>query len=297
MIKLGYEPKLKHKWKILPKEFNENEYNGKQVMIIHELLWEKIKNIFYLRSKGYDSLILIDGKKRTGKSTLGMTIGYILYPKFSMKNFVAGLEEAPSKIDEAEDESVLQFDEGTLVASSKDAMAKKSKQLLKIFDVVGQKKLTLIFCMPSFFDINRQIAINHSLFLLHVYTDDRLDRGRFAYFSTKKKKTLYEIGKKNFGSYARPESDWTGRFDDFHLPFEEEYLKLKKESLKEALNPDAKKDKVIPNQIISKIKTDMLIQFKELCPEVPDRLIWRGFGIGSTEYYRRRKRYSTLPTS
>jgi len=289
LIKLGYDEKSKHKWVVLPKSHDEKSHNGKQVVIIHERLWEKTKNIINLRNKGYDSIFLIDGKRRTGKSTLAMTIAFLLDPNISINNYVAGLEEAPDKIEEAKDESVLLFDEGSLVASSKDVMSKKNKQLEKIIDVVGQKRLTLIFCMPSFFDMSKQIAINHSLFLIHVYTDDKLNRGRFAYFGTKKKKALYIIGKKHHGSYAKPKSDWTGMFNDFHLPFEEEYLKLKKRSLKEALGLVKKEKKPISPLIISKIKTEFLDNFKKNCPEISDEKIAKGFGISTRSFYRRRR--------
>ena len=99
---------------------------------------------------------------------------------------------------------------------------------MKIFDIIGQRKLTLIFCMPTFFNLDRQIAVDHSLFLLHVYLGNNLERGFFAYFSNKSKRMLYELGKKEFHSYKKPSANWTGRFNDFHLPFEGDYFKLKK---------------------------------------------------------------------
>ena len=295
-IKLGYDPKQKYNWKELTKEsgdYNKDYYNKRLVVTINRKLWGKVQSIMDVRNKGYDSLFLIDGLKRSGKSTLAKIIAYLLDPFLTIDNYVSGLEEASEKIDKAKEESVLIFDEGSLIANSKDAMRKKNVQLLKIIDVVGQKRLTLIFCMPSFFEISRTIAINHSRFLIHIYTDNKLKRGFFAYFSTKKKKMLYEIGKKNFNSYSRPPSSFTGLFPDFHLSFEEEYLKLKKESLKEALNPDYKKPEAISPSIVSKLKAEFMIEFKEACPEVHDKIIAKGFGISERSLYRMRKQQST----
>ena len=286
LIKLGYDKSKKFNWEKISQNYSKELYNKKQVVIIHERLWEKVKNIMLLRKRGFDALILIDGKKRTGKSTLAKTIAYLLNPNLSINNYVAGLEEAPEKIDLAKDEDSLIFDEGSLIASSTDVMTKKNKQLEKIIDVVGQKRLTLIFCMPEFFKISRPIALTHSLFLLHVYTDDNLIRGRFAYFGTKKKKFLYEIGKRNFGSYSKPKADWTGLFVDFHLDFDDEYLKLKKESLKEALNPEYKKPKA-PTE--SEIITKLIIQFRAKVPEVPTKLLAKGFGLSERTIRRRRQ--------
>jgi hypothetical protein len=284
-VKLGYDPKEKYFWKELSKDYNLEDYNEKKVIVINKLLWDKVMNIIKLRRKGYDALIMVDGKRRTGKSTLAKTIAYLLNPNITINNYVAGLEEAPDKIDKVADEDVLIFDEGSLVASSRDIMAKKNKQLLKIIDVCGQKKLTLIFCMPSFFEISKPIAITHSIFLIHVYTDDQLNRGRFAYFGTKKKNLLYIIGKKNHGSYSRPKSDFTGMFYDFHLPFEDEYLKLKKESLREALG--LKEKEKAPTE--SEILTKLLIKFKQNAPEIPNRVIANVCGLSLKELYRRTK--------
>ena len=284
MITLGYDNREKYNWKILPNDYSETHYNNKLVIKFHEKLWEKVKNIIKYKKKGYDTIINIDGHRRTGKSTLGKTIAYLLNPYLTIDNFISGLEEAPMKIAKAKEDDVLFFDEGSLVANSKDGMTKLNKQLEKIIDVVGVKKLTIIFCMPSFFKISQSISVQHSRFLLHVYTGKKLERGKFMYFGTKKKRLLYEIGKKNFGSYKKPRSNWTGKFVDFHLPFEEDYIKLKRESLAEALGVGSKKDK--PKTEIE-FKREFIVNFKKNAPEVTDKLISKGFGISTREFYRR----------
>ena len=114
-------------------------------------------------------------------------------------------------------------------------MTREAKKLQKVLDVVGQKNMTFIIVLPCFFDLNKNIATRRSRFLLHVYTSNDMERGRFTYFGPNKKRQLYAVGKKNFGSYAKPRSDWLGSFDDFKLPFDKEYVELKKKSLAEAL--------------------------------------------------------------
>ena len=293
MLTLGYDNREKYNWIIISNDYSKTHYNRKLVVRIHAKLWEKVKNIMKYQKKGYDTLLLIDGARRTGKSTLGKTIAYLINPNGTINNFVAGLEEAPDKIDKAKEEDYLFFDEGSLVASSKDGMTKLNKQLEKIIDVIGIKKLVLIFCMPTFFGISRAISVDHSRFLLHVYTGKKLERGKFAYFSTKKKKLLYIIGKKNFGSYAKPRRSWLGKFDDFKLPFEDDYEKLKAQSLKEALgtNKESKKNKKPKTR--SDYLTEFIGKFKDNCPEIKAELIWKGFGTSKTEYYRRKKVYAS----
>ncbi len=161
---------------------------------------------------------------------------YLSDAKLTIDNFAVGMSDAADKIDKLPDKSILFVDEGSLVFNSKDSMTREAKKLQKILDVVGQKNMIFIIVLPSFFDLNKSIATRRSKFLLHVYTGNDMKRGRFTYYGENKKRLLYMVGKKNFGSYNKPKSDWLGNFDDFQLPFDEEYKKLKKKSLKESLD-------------------------------------------------------------
>jgi len=293
LIKLGYSKGETYGWKLLPADYEGEEYNGFQVVTIHEKLWEKVKNIKKYQKKGWDSVVLIDGPRRGGKSTLGKQVAYLINPEGTIDNFVAGLEEAPEKISKAKFDDYLFFDEGSLVANSKQAMSKKNVQLEQIIDVCGVKRLVLIFCMPSFFSISKSIAVEHSRFLLHVYTGKKLERGKFTYFGTKKKRLLYSLGKKNFGSYKKPKADWNGKFVDFTLPFEEDYIKLKAASLQEALGNSKETEK--PKKEID-YKREFVARFKENNPDVTDKDIAKGFGISRSEYYRRRAAWRAAKT-
>lgn len=284
MIKLGYDKNEKYNWKDLGLHYNEETYNGYKVVKFHQELWEKIKNIIKIRQKGFDAIIMIDGNRRTGKSTLAKAIAYLLDPNITINNYVAGMDEAPKKLEDAKDGSPLIFDEGSLVAGSKDVLSKQNKQLEKIIDVIGVKRLCLIFCMPTFFDMSKPIAIQHSLFLIHVKTDAMMNRGFFYYFGQNKKKLLYLIGKKNFNSYARPKYDFDGKFVDFLLDFEDEYMNLKKESRDETFNPNKKKGKVITKE---GLRDEIMVEFKEGNPQISDEVVAHGFGMSIRNYYRR----------
>ena len=77
-------------------------------------------------------------------------------------------------------------------------MTREAKKLQKVLDVIGQKNMIFIIVLPSFFDLNKQIAIRRSKFLLHCYTDNTLQRGRFTYFGERKKKILYQFAGTSF---------------------------------------------------------------------------------------------------
>lgn len=234
-----YYDKKKSKWLDCPtKEWKAwEEETGNLTINLHHKLREKLDNVKKIIKRKWDAVFVIDGNERIGKSTLGMTAAwYLSNGKLTIDNFASGMSDAAEKIEKLPDESILFVDEGSLVFNSKDAITKEGKKLAKILDVVGQKNIIFIICLPSFFDLAKGIATRRSKFLLHVYTAADMNRGRFSYFGPNKKRHLYALGKKNFGSYAKPKADWLGNFDDFKVPFYDEYIELKKKSLNEALH-------------------------------------------------------------
>ncbi len=103
--------------------------------------------------------------------------------------------------------------------------------------------MVLIIVAPSFFDLNKYIAVHRSKCLLHVYTKG-FDRGYFAYFTEKRKRILHNEGKKRHNSYANPRALFRSRFIDFKPPFYAEYIKTKERTLRLTLSEDTmdKKD-------------------------------------------------------
>lgn len=170
---------------ILPKGSKEGFYFSNR-------LYDVLQNIQKIRAKGWDCIFLIDGPRRSGKSTLGQQCAKILQPSFNINHLAKGAEDASQKIGDAKDGDVLIIDEGSLVFNSKDAMKTEMINLMKIIDVVGQKKLVIIIILPKFFNLNKSI-VSYSKFLLHVYADEDLNRGTFAFFGEDRINKLYSI--------------------------------------------------------------------------------------------------------
>ena len=227
-------------------EYKNNKWNEVEhsYFWIYKFLFDKLISLKKIQKKKWDGVIIIDGKERSGKSVLGMIIGWFLSDtKLSEKNFAKGLEDAGRKIENLPDGSVLIFDEGSTMFSSKDSTTKEQKKLVKILDVVGQKNLIFIICLPCIFDLNKTIAVRRSLFLCHVYPDEDYNRGNFAFYGEGRKKTLYIFGKKNYDSYNYPDADFHGEYFEFQPPFYQSYLDdVKAKTLKSVLD-DAKPQK------------------------------------------------------
>jgi len=257
-MKIEFNEKTEE-WEVLPPHSKEGIYTDGN-------LFKKINNIKMIQDKGWDCVINLDGIEGSGKSTLGLTIGWILSnKKITINNIAEGTLDATKKLQILPDKSILIIDEGSLLFSSKEVMKQEQIRLIKILNVIRQKQMILIIISPSFFDLNKYISVHRSRFLLHVYTDRKLTRGFFAYFGTKKKRILYEIGKRNYNSYSKPRSDFRGRFTDFKLPFHEQYLETKKRSLFEAFN-NPKIDIELSQSFKKKIYIEMLKEIDNIIP-------------------------------
>jgi len=245
-----------------------------------------LNNLKKIQSEGWDGVIVVDGKERSGKSILGMNCGwYLSNGTMTERNFAKGLDDCARKISELPDNSILQVDEGSIMFSSKDSTSNSQKKLMQILDVVGQKNIIFIICLPCFFDLNKTIAVRRSLFLLHVYPNEKYKRGQYAYWGEKTKKPLYMFGKRHFDSYAFPDAEFIGEFCNFKPGFYEHYLEIiKKESLKEVLTAamDSKRVKMSPMEIektaLKNIIPNLMIEF----PEISNKKISRVLGKPNT---------------
>jgi len=263
-------------------EFKDNKWKNVEHsnFWIHEELLFKLNNVEKIQRKGWDGVIIVDGKERSGKSKLAMAMGwYFSKGQLTEKNFASGLEDAAEKIADLPDGSVIIVDEGSLIFSSKDSASTKQKLLIKLLDVVGQKNLIFIICLPCFFDLNKTIAVRRSLFLLHVYPDEDYNRGKFMFFGEETKGKLYIYGKKNFDSYAYPECNFLGDYMDFEPPFYKSYLEdIKKKSLNEALNAaKGRKHNItmgdLPKEVEMGYKINFMKRLIERKPEIPIKIL------------------------
>lgn len=248
---------------------------------IDTALYNKLLSLKKIQRDKWDGVLLVDGKERSGKSTLAMVMGWILSNgTLTENNFARSIEDASNKIESLPDGTVLIVDEGSLLFSSKDSMGAGQKQLIKILDVVGQKNMIFIIVLPCFFDLNKTIAVRRSLFLLHVYTGDDYRRGRYAYFGENTKRKLYFHGKKNYDSYEWPRAEFVGEYLDFKPPFYDSYIKKVKElTLKEllAMRPKVKEPKPEISEFVRNI--DLMDRLRLYCKRITYRELGLVFGI------------------
>lgn len=119
---------------------------------IIEYIVEKAKN--RVKHK-FDCPILIAGPRRTGKSTTGIDIARKLDPNFTVDHIAFRLDDfreilrgLPAADPENGIYPVALLDEAGTSLYKLDYMQKMQKEMVKIFQVIGKKRLTMVMCLP-----------------------------------------------------------------------------------------------------------------------------------------------------
>jgi len=115
----------------------------------HEKFLDQVTN--------HSTVVLLTGRRGSGKSSLGMRFLELFHYKTGQKCYVLGYEDSrlPRWIKKVKDldqvpvNSTVLIDEGAIFFSSRDSMKKSSKDLGKIMAIARHKNLTLILIAQS----------------------------------------------------------------------------------------------------------------------------------------------------
>jgi hypothetical protein len=179
-----------------------------------------------------DYIFVIDGEERSGKSVLGMQIGKYIDNSLSLDRICFTPDEFRKAIINAEKGQCIIFDEAYRGLSAKGALTEMNRLLVSLMMEMGQKNLCVIIILPTFYLIEKYVAIWRARGLFHVFRNRNGQKGYFVFFNKKKKKQLYLKGKKDY-SYRYVKSRFKGRFYGKYVIDEQEYRKKKAKSLKE----------------------------------------------------------------
>lgn len=183
-----------------------------------------------LVKKDWDMLFLYDGYEGSGKSVKAMQDCFYFDPTFNLDRICFTPREFTKAIKNAQPYQAVLYDEAYTGLSSRAAMSMINRVLVKMLAEIRQKNLFVAIVMPTFFDLDKYVAIWRSRVLIHVYTNANKERGFFLFFNQEKKKQLYVLGKK-FYSYSKPKANFFGKFSNHYVVDEAEYRKRKRESL------------------------------------------------------------------
>ena len=176
--------------------------------------------------KDYDAFICVTGREGFGKTTIAGQIAVYLDPTFNLDRCCFNDEQFKEAVVHAKQYEAIVFDETMGYLSSRGAMSKFNRSLIKIFSEMRSKNLFIILCISNFFELDRYPAMHRSTGLIHIKK-----RGQFGSYDYKKKKKLYLEGKKTY-SYGVPPT-FIGRFVKYFVLNKEAYSKKKAQAIEE----------------------------------------------------------------
>lgn len=160
--------------------------------------------------KDWDAINLIDGTEGAGKSVLAQQFAYYLDPTFNIDRIVFTANDFKDSVLKADKYQAIIYDEAYSGLSSRGTMSEVNKILVSMLAEIRQKNLFIFIVMPTFFDLDKYVAIWRSRVLIHVYAVD-WERGYFMWFDSHRKKVLYLLGKKLY-DYNVTKANFVGRF-------------------------------------------------------------------------------------
>lgn len=231
--------------------------------------------------KDWDMVFLYDGREGSGKSVKAMQDAYFCDPTFSAERMTFTPDEFEEAIKNATKYQSVQYDEAFTGLSSRETMSRINKVLVKMLAEIRQKNLFIFVVMPTFFDVDKYVALWRSVALIHVFTTRNMTRGYFAFYNYDKKKDLYMNGKKYY-SYYKPKPDFTGRFLNHYPLDEEKYRKKKYESMivNQKQTTSASEKRALQSEIMKRLMTE---------ESLTDKQRWKILGISEQTFYRKKK--------
>jgi len=211
-----------------------------------------------LTKKDKDVVIAIDGAEGSGKSVMAFQLGKYVDPTLDLSRVTFTAEEFKEAIFKAKKGQCVIFDEAFTGLSSRASLSSINRYLVSLMMQMRQKNLFVIVVLPTFFLLDKYVALFRTKALIHIYESGGR-RGYFRLYNRKLKKDLYLKGKPTYsymGKFVR--TRFRGRFYGvFALGDEEVENKYRK--LKEKALGNVEKNPMNAGQVKYKSQRDLLI--------------------------------------
>lgn len=236
--------------------------------------------------KDWDMIIAVDGYEGSGKSVFAMQMAKYVDEDFSVDNIVFTPSDFRKAVTEAGKYEAIVYDEAYTGLQSRASMSLLNRTLVGMLAEIRQRNLYCFIVMPTFFGLDKYVALWRSRALFHIYTGDNFERGRVAFFNKTKKKQLYVLGKK-FYNYGKPKANFVARFLNHYPIDEKEYRKKKREHLtsREKIRSDAEAEREFVNAMFE------WMQERDPEDKIQHRIKAQLLGMPDRTYYYRLQKW------
>lgn len=163
-------------------------------------LVEKLDLMVKRLKKVDDSVIIIDGDEGVGKTNLAIAINYYVAQKtgreYKIANIFFDLDELIKYASETE-QKIIHWDEGALGGMSVQWWKENQIKFVQLLMVARKKRHFITICIPKFHKLQEYLVVDRSIALIHAYARDNIHKGRFLYFTKRKKEALFNLWKRS----------------------------------------------------------------------------------------------------
>lgn len=211
-----------------------------------------------LEKKDNDCFFIIDGAEGSGKSTLAIQLGKYVDPSLNLSRVTFNAEEFRDAILKANKGQCVIYDEAFTGLSSRASLSMINKVLISLTMQMRQKNLFILIVLPTFFLLDKYIALFRAKALIHVF-QSKGRRGYFKVYNMRLKKTLYLTGQKTYSySHKFVRTRFKGRFYGKFVLGDEGIEKLYRKKKAKALE-DTEKNPMTAGQAKFKEQRDILM--------------------------------------
>jgi len=219
--------------------------------------------------KNWDYVCIVSGIPGSGKSTFARTIARYCCPWFNEKYIAFTDEEFIRITSTCENNSAVILDESFQSLNARMTMSKSFLRIINHLQIIRQKNLYVILCLPNFFDLSKGVAVFRASHLFITYASADGMRGKFLAFGRDEKRRLYVKGGK-FMNYNAVKANFMGRYTtNENIVKEKVYERMKLKHLlleqqkleKKSAKPD--RDAIILNLRYQEKKT--MQQIAKIC--------------------------------
>lgn len=176
--------------------------------ITKELRKQFAKGVRIILEQRQDRVYLITGREGSGKSTVTFQFAHfcckLMGKEFNLSKICFNSKQFAHIIKNSQRNDVVVFDEAFNGLSSKGAVSKENKELIRLLVECRQRGLIVFIVLPSIFLLEKYIAIFRSHGLINCHISQRNYKHRYyKIYNYKNKKLLYQLGHK-YMSYGRP---------------------------------------------------------------------------------------------
>lgn len=157
------------------------------------------------KQKRKDAVLIIEGSEGEGKTNTSEAIAY--YVKDKTKRDIHMFFRLKQMFDFAKstEGKIIIWDEPSLDSLSTDWYSSASKDLIRLLMTCRKKRHFLIFNFVKFYKFSEYIVVDRSLALIHMYSRNETQSGRFIYIKKKCLEMLYadykQKKKRNYKKY------------------------------------------------------------------------------------------------